>query len=126
LPNVTILRAKEVAGSVLFVGTKYLNTPLDRLLVTIRRANGKKCHSLRWHGLPGLCTSGKFFGVVELIHSAFRGSGWAALALSDCLALGATASIFFLRSGRAPTFQKTVLDAELIANSANDEIDSVG
>src|SRR5437870_4175681 len=63
----------------------------------------------------------------------FRGSGWAALALSSCLALGATTSIFFFASVSPdlgdcrlslgpPSLQQVVFHAQLIANPPNNEI----
>jgi len=50
------------------------NTCVTSQFVTVERGNEKNCPSLRRRGLPGLFTSGKVFGVVEMIHSAI--SGW--------------------------------------------------
>jgi len=50
------------------------NTCVTSQFATFERPNEKKCLSHRGRGLPGLFTSGKVFGVVEMIHSAI--SGW--------------------------------------------------
>jgi hypothetical protein len=73
LPVVTVLLASLPRLSPYPELTKAVTIRQSLLLVKIRRASEKKCHSHRGHGLPGLFKSGKFFGVVETIHSAFSG-----------------------------------------------------